>query len=72
MIFLLFYVNIKKRQSYKVKFYRVTMCACILLRPGILPLLPASMVFPPFMVIIKIILPPFSGNVNLDGGWFGT
>ena len=34
------------------------------LRPGILPLLPGSMMFPPFMVIVTLILPRMSTKVN--------
>ena len=38
------------------------------LRPGILPLLPGSMMFPPFMVIVTFILPLISGKVNPGPG----
>ena len=38
----------------------------MLLRPGILPLLPASMVLTSFLVIVTVILPLYSQNVNLD------
>ena len=46
----------------------------LLLRPGILSLPPASMVFPPLTISNsgKIILPVFPGNVNLDWEGFGS
>ena len=41
-------------------------CRRILLRPGILPVLPDSMKVPPFKVVSFTILPPEMKNVNLD------